>query len=57
MVSKLKLEERDDLEPRCPHCDNRLDKLYFRQIRGGVTGKRKAYFCPHCHKVLGFSHR
>jgi uncharacterized protein with PIN domain len=57
MDPMLKLEERGDLVPRCPHCDELLDKLYFRQFRGFLGRKRKAYFCPHCHKLLGFAHR
>ncbi|NOT09646.1 MAG: hypothetical protein HOP28_15750 [Gemmatimonadales bacterium] len=52
----LKLEERDDLAPVCPHCAEPLEKLFFRQIRELMAGKRLAYFCPHCHRLLGLTH-
>jgi uncharacterized protein with PIN domain len=52
----LKLEERDDLLPLCPHCDEPLEKMFFHQIREAMAGKRMAYFCPHCQRLLGFTH-
>ena len=30
---KLFLEERDDLQPICPHCREMLERLYYRQLR------------------------
>jgi uncharacterized protein with PIN domain len=52
----LKLEERDDLLPLCSHCAEPLEKLFFRRIREVVAGKRLAYFCPHCQRLLGVTH-
>ena len=52
----VNLEEREDVQPICPHCSTRLVTLWMQTIRG-VLGKRYIYFCPHCHKVLGVSHR
>lgn len=52
----LKLEERDDLLPLCPHCAEPLEKLFFRRVRELVAGKRLAYFCPHCQRLLGLTH-
>lgn len=52
----LKLEERDDLLPLCPHCTEPLEKLFFRHVREVIAGKRLAYFCPHCQHLLGLTH-
>ena len=52
----LKLEERDDLFPLCPYCAAELEKLLFRSIREAMVGKRLAYFCPHCQRLLGLTH-
>ena len=47
--------KRDDLVPRCPHCAQELAEVYMRTKGSGfVEGKNVMYFCPHCHKVLGF---
>jgi len=48
--------EKDDITPICPHCQAQLQTVYFRQM-SSTFGKRYIYFCPHCHKVLGTSHR
>ena len=50
------LEERGDKSPVCPHCETRLEKLYFRELKG-TFGRRYIYFCAYCEKVLGVSHR
>lgn len=55
MSVTLKVEERDDLFPLCPHCDAPLDRLYFRLIREALAGRPKAYFCPDCQHLLGFA--
>ena len=52
----MRIEQRDDVAPICPHCQANLDALWFRELRG-IFGKRYIYFCPHCRKVLGVSHR
>jgi uncharacterized protein with PIN domain len=52
----IALEERNDVEPLCPHCEAPLRKLWFQEIRG-FAGRRYAYFCSECRKVLGISHR
>ena len=49
-------EEREDVHPRCPHCQTDLPKLWYRTITS-VLGKRFVYFCPGCRGVLGVSHR
>jgi uncharacterized protein with PIN domain len=49
--------KREDLVPRCPHCDQELAEVYSR-ARGVplIQGQHVVFFCPHCRKVLGFGH-
>lgn len=50
------LENKEDLQPICPHCSTELITIWMQLLRG-TLGKRYVYFCPHCRKVLGVSHR
>jgi hypothetical protein len=50
------LEEKSDKIPFCPHCDKRLETIFFSELRG-MLGRRYVYFCAYCEKVLGISHR
>ena len=52
----MKLENRDDVSPICPHCSEELDTISMQELRG-FLGRRYVYFCPRCRKVLGVSHR
>ncbi|MBN1406389.1 MAG: hypothetical protein JW956_01290 [Calditrichaceae bacterium] len=52
----IELQERNDVTPECPHCKQRIEKLYFQELIG-FLGKRYIYFCSMCNKVLGVSHR
>lgn len=52
----MQLEERNDVTPRCPHCERDLGKVLCRQL-SGLLGKRYVYFCDGCRAVLGVSHR
>ena len=52
----MQIEHKQDIEPICPHCNQSLTKLWFRELLG-TLGRRYVYFCPHCRKVLGVSHR
>lgn len=50
------LIDRDDLVPVCPHCEAEIHEVYRRG--SGVPlgqGRTLVYFCPRCHKVLGFA--
>ena len=51
----MQAEERNDITPLCPHCEQPV-RLQFRAI-SGLLGKRYIYFCALCKKVLGVSHR
>ena len=52
----LELVENNHVDPVCPHCEQALRTVNFREIRS-MLGKLFIYFCPSCRKVLGVSHR
>ena len=52
----MELQRKDDADPICPHCQQPLKSVWFTELRGAF-GRRYLYFCPHCRKVLGVSHR
>lgn len=52
----LPVEEKNDVNPLCPHCAKELKKVWYRELES-FFGKRYIYFCPDCKKVLGVSHR
>jgi len=52
----LALEKKEGLSPVCPHCEKELYTIYMREL-AGFAGRRYVYFCEHCRKVLGVSHR
>ncbi len=52
----IELEHRDDIDPICPFCSERLRSVAFREL-SGFAGRRYVYFCPSCRSALGFSHR
>lgn len=52
----LTLVDRTDVVPLCPHCGEGVHEVH--QKATGVSfgqGKTTMFFCPNCHKVLGFS--
>ena len=52
----IKLEQKEDASPICPHCKDTLRSIWLREL-AGMLGKRYIYFCPQCRSVLGVSHR
>jgi len=52
----INIDEREDITPICPHCNTRLEKMFYREL-SSVFGRRYVYFCAYCEKVLGVSHR
>jgi hypothetical protein len=48
--------ERPEISPVCPHCNEILKTVWCRRLTV-FFGRRYIYFCPHCRKVLGVSHR
>ncbi|MDX9754198.1 MAG: hypothetical protein RBU29_09580 [bacterium] len=52
----IRVEEKENINPICPHCEKELTLVWTRQV-SVLLGKRYMYFCPHCRKVLGISHR
>ncbi len=60
--ARLKIRADSALAPDCPHCDTPLDGIRARQIEGVGPGtfrfgKRFAYACPNCNKLLAITHR
>lgn len=55
-MSVIPCEERDDIAPLCPHCGQEMGSVWFRKLEA-FLGKCYLYFCPHCRKVLGVTHR
>ena len=52
----IELKEKSQVAPICPHCEESLEEMWFRELRSGL-GRRYVYFCARCRKVLGVSHR
>ena len=52
----IELEQNDDVDPICPHCEAPVTTVWFRELKG-IFGRRYLYFCAACRKVLGVSHR
>lgn len=50
------LVDREDLTPLCPHCGEELHEVYRKATGVALAqGRTAVYFCPTCHKILGFS--
>jgi uncharacterized protein with PIN domain len=47
----MKIEERKDFRPLCPHCEGSISTLV--KVTHGHMEKHKIYCCPHCRKILG----
>ena len=56
-TDSIRLVRKHDIAPKCPRCDKRLETVFYREMYGGMFGKRYIYFCPYCENVLGVSHR
>lgn len=57
MNTTVGIVERHDLHPICPHCSKEVETLLLKNLQSSLFSKRCIYFCPHCRKVLGVSHR
>lgn len=64
MARKAKLNRKrlptyvpsEDTPPRCPHCEKDLEGVYGQELAEPL-GKAHVWFCVHCRRVLGVSHR
>ena len=52
----MNLERKDDVDPICTACTTPLKTLWYKEL-SNFLGKRYGYFCPHCQRILGVSHR
>ena len=53
----IQVEERQVFAPVCPFCEKRLSKVIAQKLASSFLSKRMLFCCPHCHKVLGVTHR
>ena len=56
MSDPIEIAESSDKAPLCPHCEMEVRRLNARKVKSPF-GVRFIYFCDHCRKVLGVSHR
>lgn len=56
MNEDIRIVDNSPKSPLCPHCETEIETLHARKIRSQL-GVRYLYFCGHCRKVLGISHR
>lgn len=53
---ELKVTRRNDILPRCPHCEQDLKEIYAHSKGVGfIAAANTVILCPHCRKVLGFA--
>lgn len=56
MSDTIRVNENSARNPICPHCEKEIHTLQTKRIQSQL-GVRYVYFCEHCRKVLGVSHR
>ena len=54
MNTKL-ASEPADYDPLCPHCEERIDEVHWRQIE--AVNAEYLFICPNCKKVIGIGVR
>lgn len=52
----IRAKETDSVVPVCPHCEKEVKNILVTAI-SSTFGKRYAYYCEHCKKIFGVSHR
>ena len=52
----IQIKNTDQETPICPHCEKEQNIINCREIKS-TFGVRYIYFCDHCKKTLGISHR
>jgi len=45
---------KEDIKPKCPHCEKEVDKLVEVKRKGWFVLNR-VYCCPHCEKIVGMA--
>ena len=54
MSKKITLTQKEDITPKCPHCEKELDEIFYKS-KGFIFKRDLMYFCPSCLKTLGFA--
>jgi hypothetical protein len=47
-------EAPDGVNPKCPHCSKKLDKLWIKKRGLGVMEQKQIIMCPFCESLLGY---
>ena len=56
MEKVFTLTKREDISPKCPHCEEELGEIFYQEKGFPIyEGKNVMYFCQSCLKVLGFA--
>ena len=56
MKQRITVNEQDPQTPICPHCEKEIQSVSQRRVES-TLGVRFLYYCAHCRKTLGISHR
>ena len=56
MNDNIRIQEVDTPEPLCPQCGKEIRTVMAKKVES-TFGVRFVYYCEHCRKVLGVSHR
>ena len=52
----IRIVEETRQKPVCPHCETEIVTVLTTKL-AGFLGVRYIYYCEHCRKTLGISHR
>lgn len=51
----IKVEEAPEkVVPKCPHCQQKLDRIWIWRKGLRVVQQRQLIMCPHCEVLLGY---
>lgn len=45
--------EREDITPKCPHCEERIEVLI--EVKRGWFAVHRVFCCPACEKIVGMT--
>jgi hypothetical protein len=52
---KVKFENApNDVLPKCPHCEQRLERVWVRKHGLGFWQQKQMLICPKCETFLGY---
>jgi hypothetical protein len=52
---EMKVEDAPErATPKCPHCEQRLDRIWIWKKGIGILEQKQVIMCPHCEAFLGY---